>query len=72
MSQSRLPVALRNDAVHQALARHPDPNHLLQLLESWASLLERDTPVSMSKLLTPETGLPSALKQTLIYAVKGN
>lgn len=72
VNQSRLPMALRTEAVHQALAIHPDPSQLLQLLETWAGLLERDTPVSISKLLAPETGLPSALKQSLIHAVKGN
>lgn len=72
LAQSPLPESLRTDGVRRALAMHPDPRQLLQLLEEWSALLKHDVPHSAAKLLTPEIGLPSVLKDSLIHAIKGN
>lgn len=68
---SSLPESLHTEAVRSALAIHPEPNQLLQLLEDWAQLLERETPQSAVKFLTPEIGLPAGVKQSFIRAIRG-
>ncbi len=71
MLNSSLPESLRTEAVRSALAMHPEPSELLHILESWAGLLERESPQSAAKLLTPEIGLPAGVKQSFVRAIKG-
>jgi hypothetical protein len=68
---SSLPESLRTEAVRSALAIHPEPSELLHILEGWAGLLERESPQSAAKLLTPEVGLPAGVRQSLVRAIRG-
>lgn len=68
---SSLPASLQTEAIRTALTLHPEPSQLLQLLEKWAGLLERETPQSAVKVLTPEMELPVGVKQSFVRAIKG-
>lgn len=69
---SSLPPSLWNEGLRQALAMHPEPSQLLQLLEEWARLLERETPQSITKMPMEEISLSPVARQSFIHAIKGN
>ncbi len=67
VEQSSLPVTLHRTA-QEALATHPEPERLLELLEQWATLLQKESPQSVVRGVAVEG---NALKHSVIQAIRG-
>lgn len=67
VEQSSLPVTLHRTA-QEALATHPEPERLLELLEQWATLLQKESPQSVMRAVATES---NALKHSVMQAIRG-
>jgi hypothetical protein len=72
LDQSSLPDALRNEALLQVLAAHPEPGRFVQALEQFAERLQHETPRSSAKRNLSDTTLSLGTKQAMLAAITGN
>ena len=59
VEQSSLPMTLHRTA-QEALATHPEPERLLELLEQWATLLQKESPQSVMRAVATESNASQA------------